>query len=273
MDYNYNTNSQHKFYNRGINNQNNQNKNQENFEEEEDDFKNDINENYNNENDDKDSGNYITFKNENEKIKREREPIYIMTIELEKERSDIIQIYNDSSPEDLAFEFCKKNNLNLKAMGYLISEIEKLVNKFNLYHASIQEELDEESIKDKSSNSNKKNNLKNSLSDKFGESNNKKEPSQSFNNLNGSQELANYNKVSREINTKGSRESNLKISSEFNPRGSREFVLNGSQIIQEENQNQQPSATQSPHVSKPPSKTRQISSNVAHRSPNLRPNL
>jgi hypothetical protein len=168
------------------------NQNQENFELDDNDFKKDIND-YDEQNN---SANYLTFKNENEEKEKEakkekgtekekeKEPIYIMTIELEKERSDIIQIFNDSSPEDLAFEFCKKNNLNFKAMGYLVSEIDKLVNKFTLYRklnyfnllylfhftlfiyqdASIQEEIDEESFKDKSSISNKMNNLKNSKS-------------------------------------------------------------------------------------------------------------
>lgn len=102
------------------NNINKQQSENENYLEEEDDFKNDIN----------DSANYLTFA-KNEEIKKE--PIYIMTIELEKERSDIIQIFNDSNPEDLAFEFCKKNNLNLKAMGFLSGEIEKLLNKFTLH--------------------------------------------------------------------------------------------------------------------------------------------
>lgn len=116
MNYLNKTNNKNNLYKKQVNHYN---ENPENYEEE-DDFKNDIND---------DSGNYLTFaKNEENK----KEPIYIMTIELERERSDIIQIFNDSSPDDLAFEFCKKNNLNLKAMGFLSSEIEKLLNKFTL---------------------------------------------------------------------------------------------------------------------------------------------
>lgn len=61
-----------------------------------------------------------------------KEPSYIMTIELERGKSDIIQIYLDSSPDEVAFEFCKKNNLNLKAMQFLSSEIDRLLAKITI---------------------------------------------------------------------------------------------------------------------------------------------
>jgi hypothetical protein len=74
--------------------------------------------------------NFLTFSKKDEITKSE--PSYIMTIELEKGKSDIIKIYSDSTSEELAFEFCKKNNLNLKAMQFLSSEIGKLLSKMTI---------------------------------------------------------------------------------------------------------------------------------------------
>jgi len=81
----------------------------------------------------------LSLNNENETLTfarmedfNKKEPSYIMTIELERGKSDIIQIHLDSSPDELAFEFCKKNHLNLKAMQFLSSEIEKLIVKITI---------------------------------------------------------------------------------------------------------------------------------------------
>ena len=49
--------------------------------------------------------------NEEEKIEENElgeEPIYVMTVELEKGKSESIKIYSNSKPEELAFSFCKK---------------------------------------------------------------------------------------------------------------------------------------------------------------------
>lgn len=59
----------------------------------------------------------------------EVEPIYIMTVELEEGKSQTIKIYADSSPSDLAFEFCKRNDLDSDAMNYLSEQIEILLNE------------------------------------------------------------------------------------------------------------------------------------------------
>lgn len=115
----------------------------------------------------------LTFNRIDELTKKE--PSYVMTIELEKGKSDIIQIFTDSSPDELAFEFCKKNNLNLKAMNFLTAEISKLLSKITIQSklkrkhskyfiiklfifylikaACIKEEPEEESIREKSLNS------------------------------------------------------------------------------------------------------------------------
>lgn len=73
--------------------------------------------------------NYLTFARTDE---NKKEPIYVMTIELEKGKSDIIQIYPESSADELAFEFAKKYNLNLKAMKFLSEEINKLLEKITI---------------------------------------------------------------------------------------------------------------------------------------------
>ena len=63
------------------------------------------------------------------------EPIYVMTIELEKGKKDIVKIFANSSPEKLAFDFCKNNDLDHEAMIYLIDEIQALMNRY-LYKIS-----------------------------------------------------------------------------------------------------------------------------------------
>ena len=82
--------------------------------------------NFNIYNDDKN----LTFDRKENLTKNE--PSYVMTIELEKGKSDIIKIFIDSSPDELAFEFCKKNNLNLRAMNFLSGEISKLLSKITI---------------------------------------------------------------------------------------------------------------------------------------------
>jgi hypothetical protein len=88
------------------------------------------------------------------------EPIYVMTVELEEGSSQSIKIYADSTPEELAFEFCKKNNLDINAMKYLTEQIKNLLeelNNENMENAQLQEnhnileneciqEVDEEEI-------------------------------------------------------------------------------------------------------------------------------
>ena len=47
--------------------------------------------------------------------KKNEEPVYVMTVELEKGKSENIKIYSNSKPEELAYEFCKKNNLDFSS--------------------------------------------------------------------------------------------------------------------------------------------------------------
>lgn len=68
------------------------------------------------------------FNNEdyNERLE---EPLYIMTLELERGKSEKLKIYPNSDPLTLAIEFCQVNNLDEDAVKYLASEIENLMNK------------------------------------------------------------------------------------------------------------------------------------------------
>ena len=61
------------------------------------------------------------------KDKPKTEPIYIMTLELEKGNPERIEIYPDSDPQKLATHFCKKHNLDYNGLDYLKQKIENLL--------------------------------------------------------------------------------------------------------------------------------------------------
>ena len=63
----------------------------------------------------------------NEENELEEEPIYVMTVELEKGKSESIKIYSNSKPEELAFSFCKKYNLDFSSLSYLSTQIKSLI--------------------------------------------------------------------------------------------------------------------------------------------------
>ena len=60
-----------------------------------------------------------------------KEPIYVMTLELDQNNSANLKIYTDSVPYELAYEFCKNNNLDYTSLNYLASEIENLMTTYN----------------------------------------------------------------------------------------------------------------------------------------------
>ena len=55
------------------------------------------------------------------------EPIYKMTIESEKGTTEIINIYPNSKPEEIAYNFCKDNNLDFRTLEQMINQIKKLM--------------------------------------------------------------------------------------------------------------------------------------------------
>ena len=58
------------------------------------------------------------------------EPLYTMTIELNQGKSSKIKIFPNSHPEQLAFDFCKTNNLDYSAMNYISENIKILLDSF-----------------------------------------------------------------------------------------------------------------------------------------------
>ena len=64
------------------------------------------------------------------KNKKTEEPIYVMTVELEKGKNESIKIFPSSKPEELAYEFCKNHNLDFSSLSYLTEEISNLFKKF-----------------------------------------------------------------------------------------------------------------------------------------------
>ena len=55
------------------------------------------------------------------------EPIYRMTIESEKGTKEVISIYPNSKPEEIAYNFCKDNNLDFRTLELMINQIKKLM--------------------------------------------------------------------------------------------------------------------------------------------------
>ena len=69
----------------------------------------------------------INDEEKNEENELEEEPIYVMTVELEKGKSESIKIFSNSKPEELAFSFCKKYNLDFSSLSYLSTQIKSLI--------------------------------------------------------------------------------------------------------------------------------------------------
>ena len=77
-----------------------------------------------------------------------------MTLEDSMGKCQQIKIYQNSNPSELAYYFCKENNLDFASMKYIKSNIKSIVKKFNepqqktlLYNYSnnaIKEEDDED---------------------------------------------------------------------------------------------------------------------------------
>ena len=62
----------------------------------------------------------------NEENELEEEPIYVMTVELEKGKNESIKIFQNSKPGELAYDFCKNHNLDFSSLSYLTEEITNL---------------------------------------------------------------------------------------------------------------------------------------------------
>ena len=84
--------------------------------------------------------------NDDNKKKEENEdedPIYVMTVELEKGKSESIKIYANSKPEELAFSFCKKYNLDFSSLSYLSTQIKNLIENLSNGNENNNEPIEE----------------------------------------------------------------------------------------------------------------------------------
>ena len=81
----------------------------------------------NNENDEEINDNINTENKNEENID---EPIYVMTLALEHGKSEKIEIYENSDPAQLAYNFCSKNNLDFTALDYLKEQITNLLESY-----------------------------------------------------------------------------------------------------------------------------------------------
>ena len=75
-----------------------------------------------------DINNNINKENKNEE--NIDEPIYVMTLALEQGKSEKIEIYENSDPAQLAYDFCSKNNLDFNALDYLKEQITNLLESY-----------------------------------------------------------------------------------------------------------------------------------------------
>ena len=58
------------------------------------------------------------------------EPIYVMTLALEQGKSEKIEIFSNSDPSELAYNFCRRNNLDFNALDYLREQITSLLETY-----------------------------------------------------------------------------------------------------------------------------------------------
>ena len=79
---------------------------------------------------------------ENQKEETNDEPIYVMTLALEQGKSEKIEIYANSDPAELAYDFCNKNNLDFNALDYLKEQITNLLESYAKNENNENEEND-----------------------------------------------------------------------------------------------------------------------------------
>jgi len=63
--------------------------------------------------------------------KKKKQSFFLMTLEDISGKSKQIKIYQNSNPSELAYNFCKENNLDFSSMKYIKSNIKSIVKKFN----------------------------------------------------------------------------------------------------------------------------------------------
>jgi hypothetical protein len=124
---------------------------------------------------------------------------YVMTIEIDKGISEKLHIYYDSVAEEVAYDFCKKHNLDYSALNYLVEEIKNVLAQNAAEEPKEQEAIIEE--KEEESVASEDNNKKQRQSDE----------NINFPNLNSKEEVLSRSKLGEKIKNEISiKEENLK---------------------------------------------------------------
>ena len=79
--------------------------------------------------------------NERDKNLLNENCFFLMTLEDDNGQNKQIKIYKDSDPFELAFNFCKINNLDANSMKYIKSNIKQIKKQFNVNKNSENEEI------------------------------------------------------------------------------------------------------------------------------------
>ena len=92
----------------------------------------------------------------NEKNEEQKAPILVMTLEIEEGNTKQIKLYSDSNSGEVAFSFCKENNLDYEYLTHLKEQIDLLL-------AQQKKEESNKPIEDKNINKGNEPSLKHKL--------------------------------------------------------------------------------------------------------------
>jgi hypothetical protein len=95
----------------------------------------------------------------NEEESLENSP-FIMTIEIDKGISEKLHIFYDSIPEQVAYDFCQKHNLDYTALDYLVQEIKNLLTQMQTEQRKEHDPIIEEEEESGGSEGNNKKEVK-----------------------------------------------------------------------------------------------------------------
>ena len=139
--------------------------------------------------------NQENMKNTNIENQNEKQEIMILAIELGDNEKKFLKIYNDSKPEQLAYDFCLQNNLDFDSLQELTEEIKNALRQKVILANSIANTNNNNILNNQvltESNINKENTIEN-LSNLLNNNNNN---SNKVNINNNNSELKNKNKYS-----------------------------------------------------------------------------
>ena len=165
----------------------------------------------------------------------QKKPFFLMTLEDNFGKCKQIKIYQNSNPSELAFNFCKENNLDFSSMKYIKANIKSIVKKFKeqkqklLFNIngnnSIKEEDEEDYLtegtmrsneKGKSKENEEENNLKESKSKDLEQNNEDKNNDISFVKLKNEQNDKNEQIGNNEQNDNNEQNNNEQYNNEQN---------------------------------------------------------